>query len=63
MGKDKSMFGWTPERLDEKARDDVAAGKYEPPPSWIPGASERPGTEARDTYDGSHDHYSGKDDD
>jgi hypothetical protein len=62
MGKDKSMSGWTPERLDEKAQEDARDKNYDPPHSWWPGR-ERPGTEARDRYDRAYDHHSKDDED
>ena len=62
MGRDKSMFGWTSERLDEKAQEDASKDNYDPPYSWMPFTREQPGTEARDRYDRAYDHHS-KDDD
>ncbi len=60
MAKDKSMTYWTKEALDERAQRDVDGGRYDPPASWFPFASEPKGTEARDTYDNAHRHHSGR---
>ena len=50
MGKDKSMSFWTPEKLDEKAKEDAENDSYNPPHSWWPGRYSV-GTEARERYD------------
>ena len=61
VGKDKSMSFWTPEKLDEKAKEDAEKDNYNPPFSWVPGRYSV-GTEARDRYDRAFNlHHSDKD--
>jgi hypothetical protein len=55
------MSFWTPEKLEQQAKQDAENDNYNPPHGWWPGPYSV-GTEARDRYDRAFNlHHSDKD--
>jgi hypothetical protein len=52
---DGSMYGWTPESIDEKARRDAEDGERRQIPGWIGSVS--PYSEAGSRYNRAFDHH------
>jgi hypothetical protein len=60
MARDHSMYGWTPESIDEKAQKDAEDGVYRPIPGWIGPLSVH--TEAGSRYDKAYRYHRDNDD-
>jgi hypothetical protein len=56
MSRDGSMYGWTPESIDEKAQKDAEDGEHRQIPGWLGSVS--PYSEAGKRYNDAYRHHS-----